>query len=1098
MTRILVSASGKTRLAVAAEFVRSFPPSTELVVVAATREAADDFARELTAEGGATFGIHRFSPAQLVARLAADELARQGLAPLSSLGAEAVAARAAFEAASEEALPAFAPVSRFPGFARAAAATLTELRSLELGPSAVRGAGAGDAAELLERFGARLSDAGVADRAERLRIAAEVVRRGKDPLARAPSVWLDVAVHDALEASLLGAYAAAGPQCLVTVPDGDDETLAAVADLGEIETVAPDRSAPPALARLQRTLFRPPGSAAEPATEEGGVTIFSAPGEGRECQELARGILDLAREGLPFDRIAVVVRSPEIYDSLLETAFGRAGIPVWFARGTRRPDPSGRALLALLACRAEGLSARRFAEYLSFAQVPDLVDGAPPPVEVPPFALPEDEALGVDRPGGRPAPSGEGQLAFDFGVTEPAAPDVPDEDDLPVVGGSLRAPWRWEELLVEAAIVGGADRWARRIRGLECELRLKLAQLRSDEPGSSRGGAIERELVQLGHLGRFALPVIEELAAFPEKARWGAWLRRIGRLLPRVLRRPDRCLALLADLEPMAAVGPVDLEEVRVVLAPRLTTIEAERPDTRYGRVFVGTPDQVRGRSFDAVMVPGLAERLFPRRPREDPLLLDDRRREIGDRLVTQEQRGLRERLQLRLAVGAAERRLFLTYPRIEVAQARPRVPSFYALDVVRATSGRLPDSEQLERDAAARANARLVWPAPQDAQRAIDPIEHDLAVLGPLLAGEGKDVQGRARYLLELSAPLGRSLRARWARWRRAWSAFDGIVRKTDETGEALDAHRLTERAYSVTALQQFAACPYRFLLGAIYRLEPRKESAPIETLDPRTRGQIFHHVQADTLRALQDQRLLPLDPERLGRALAELDGTLDRLAQRYREDLVPAIGRVWDDEIDAMRADLRTWLRMTAEPSRWAPKHFEFAFGLPTAPAFDPASTADPVTLDGGYRLRGVIDLVEEADDGTLRVTDHKTGVDRTHDGFVVGGGQTLQPALYGLALETLSGRPVGAGRLFFCTARGGFRERTVELHPLAREWTKMLLETIDRSVETGFLAPAPARDACKWCDFRPVCGRQEELRTSRKNREPLDPLAELRKLP
>ena len=42
----------------------------------------------------------------------------------------------------------------------------------------------------------------------------------------------------------------------------------------------------------------------------------------------------------------------------------------WFARGTRRPDPSGRAFLALLACAADGLSARRFAEYLSLGQVP--------------------------------------------------------------------------------------------------------------------------------------------------------------------------------------------------------------------------------------------------------------------------------------------------------------------------------------------------------------------------------------------------------------------------------------------------------------------------------------------------------------------------------------------------------------------------------------------------------------------------------------------------------------------------------------------------------------------------------------------------------
>jgi ATP-dependent helicase/nuclease subunit B len=66
--------------------------------------------------------------------------------------------------------------------------------------------------------------------------------------------------------------------------------------------------------------------------------------------------------------MAILLRAPETYASLMEGALKRAGIPAYFARGSRRPDPSGRALLALLECAGEGLSARRFAEYLSFAR----------------------------------------------------------------------------------------------------------------------------------------------------------------------------------------------------------------------------------------------------------------------------------------------------------------------------------------------------------------------------------------------------------------------------------------------------------------------------------------------------------------------------------------------------------------------------------------------------------------------------------------------------------------------------------------------------------------------------------------------------------
>ena len=61
---------------------------------------------------------------------------------------------------------------------------------------------------------------------------------------------------------------------------------------------------------------------------------------------------------MPFDEMAVFLRSPREYVGLLEDAFERAGIPAWFDRGTRRPHPAGRAFLALLSCAVERLSAR--------------------------------------------------------------------------------------------------------------------------------------------------------------------------------------------------------------------------------------------------------------------------------------------------------------------------------------------------------------------------------------------------------------------------------------------------------------------------------------------------------------------------------------------------------------------------------------------------------------------------------------------------------------------------------------------------------------------------------------------------------------------
>jgi len=119
--------------------------------------------------------------------------------------------------------------------------------------------------------------------------------------------------------------------------------------------------------------------------------------------------------------------------------------------------------------------------------------------------------------------------------------------------------------------------------------------------------------------------------------------------------------------------------------------------------VYVAPADSVRGLSFDVVFVPGLAERLFPRKIQEEPILLDDARTRLGGDLETNRERLVRERLALRLAVGATQRRIVLSYPRLDLDQSRPRVPSFYALEALRAATGELPDFRELARRAEAR-----------------------------------------------------------------------------------------------------------------------------------------------------------------------------------------------------------------------------------------------------------------------------------------------------------------------------------------------------------------------------------------------------------
>jgi hypothetical protein len=84
--------------------------------------------------------------------------------------------------------------------------------------------------------------------------------------------------------------------------------------------------------------------------------------------------------------------------------------------------------------------------------------------------------------------------------------------------------------------------------------------------------------------------------------------------------------------------------------------------------------------------VPGLAERLFPERPHEDPMLLDALRRSLSNDLAADRSRARGTSL-LRLAVGAAKEGRPL-WPRVDAGEDGREL---YALDV--APCRKLPPS---------------------------------------------------------------------------------------------------------------------------------------------------------------------------------------------------------------------------------------------------------------------------------------------------------------------------------------------------------------------------------------------------------------------
>ncbi len=1068
------SPHGPVRFDAALGWLQAQPRSAGVLLLAASLEAANDLLRAVVRRNGAVFGWYRESLASLAARLSALPLSRRQLTPAGPLALEALCIRVVAELEREKALGRLTELADRPGLPRALCRTFNELGMAGVTAGEVPG----ELGVAHARYRAVLEQAGLADRAMVFAEAIGAAQRGDAPLLSLPTCCYDVPARTRLERELLSAVCQRAPQRFVSVPSGD--ALARETFRGLASSTSSERSAPRgSLERLQAQLFT---SAVDAGEIDDRVVLLSAPGEARECVELARRVLAEAERGVPFDRMAILLRTPEQYRSHLVEALRRARIPAHFSRGARRPDPGGRALLALLACAADGLSATRFAEYLSLAVVPKPTgSGAPPPPRsseerfVPPdneFSRSSEVVL-HDA-----AQSGDGGA-------EPAE-----------ASGVIPAPRRWEALLVDAAVIGGLERWQRRLAGLARNLAAQAERL-ADEDATR--DALERQRQDLEQLSAFALPLIETLANLPREAPWGDWLDALGALATRAIAEPSAVLALLAELEPMRPVGPVGLAEVRVVLQQWLGETAAPARPFRGGELVVASIEEARGRVFDVVFVPGLAEKIMPQRVSEDPLLLDSERLAIGRGLPVQEQRVAAERLALCLAVGAARERLVLSYPRFESDKARPRVPSFYALEVLRAAEGRLPSFAALARRADNASQTRMGWPAPRDPVQAIDAAEYDLAVLDEFLRGGTREQRGALRYLMEADPRLARALRFRARRWHHKWSNVDGFVNPSERAAQALAerVEQLAARGFAVTALERYAACPYRFFLATIVGLRPRETAVEVEELDPATRGLLFHDVLRAAGSELSRRGLLPLTESGYESACAVLDEVFHELVARYRDEFAPAIERVWHDAVAEVRTDIRKWLaRLTSEPS-WTPAHFELAFGMWNVDS-DPASQREPVRLDFGLSLRGSIDAVDRAAD-SLRATDYKTGEPR-RDGLVLDGGRFLQPVLYALALEKLFPHLSAAGgRAYYCTTRGQFQTVSVRIDQRSRDAAARLHAIIDQALREGFFPAAPDRDGCSRCDFQRVCGPYEAERLRKKrDRSRLQPLDELRGMP
>ncbi|MEM8620768.1 MAG: PD-(D/E)XK nuclease family protein [Actinomycetota bacterium] len=535
---------------------------------------------------------------------------------------------------------------------------------------------------------------------------------------------------------------------------------------------------------------------------------------------------------------------------------------------------------------------------------------------------------------------------------------------------------------------------------------------------------------------------------------WAQWARdELTRLLGADYRthlaepevRADEALDLalqhIADLDLLDARRPVSRTRFALALAGEID--DAPTTEGRIGHgVTVCSLQGTLGIDADAAIVVGAADTTLPPRPTPDPILDDRRRLAAGLPTSDDHTRELRRRFD-ELVERCA---ITITAPRGDLRHTAERTPSPW----IRQWFG-----EQAQHVASATGGLLTVdFPASAAEHRWRSVLARQRA--GATLDDLGADVDPITRRGAELTR----------ARARARFTEFDGDL-------SAVDLPSLTVRAapLSPSRLEQWARCPHAYFVRYLLGVSALDEVGGNLHLQPVDRGTALHAALDRFHRAVLVGDLPQPSPSGWGgehrhALLDAFDAVCADLEQRGR------VGRPasWADHRDEMRDDLLGWL--AADSTLVAARHSHISG---SEVAFDDASIELPD--ERRLRMRGSIDRIDQSADGSVIVTDHKTGSDRDLRGLDSDdptlGGRRFQLATYATAAaqSAESTAPVRAEYGFF--AGNDYRRVGIDFDaPTMTRAADAIAHTVD-GIEAGWFPNHPARPGwrlyvdCPYCE-------------------------------
>jgi ATP-dependent helicase/DNAse subunit B len=175
---------------------------------------------------------------------------------------------------------------------------------------------------------------------------------------------------------------------------------------------------------------------------------------------------------------------------------------------------------------------------------------------------------------------------------------------------------------------------------------------------------------------------------------------------------------------------------------------------------------------------------------------------------------------------------------------------------------------------------------------------------------------------------------------------------------------------------------------VSSVLGLEEREE--PMEGLDARQLGNIYHLI----LERLYGTAADPSQPGQLIDALPEVGGQVLDEAPRREGFRVTAWWRQTRQAI--LESVIRSVEALAELEDGFIPLRCEAAFGIGSEPPLVVGDEGD------SFAVRGIVDRIDRAPGGRLRIIDYKTSGPSTYSAAAVAKGKRLQLPLYALAAE------------------------------------------------------------------------------------------------